>query len=396
MQVKWDPTEPEFRVNPYPTYEALIREEPLHQSEYGPLVVSRYEDILAILRHPAVSNDFRKSPQWGPLYQDPEAPAPAFLFLDPPDHTRLRGLVSRAFTPKRVEELRPRAQVIVDEILDRAAAAGEMEVVSELAFPLPVLMICEMLGVPHEDVGEFKEWSADLARGLDPGFALPEGMQERFRESRKHALDYFRELIARRRNDLGDDLLSALIQAEEQGDHLTEGELLSTINLLLIAGHETTVILISNGVLAFGRDPGQFSRLKEDPGLVRSAVEEVLRFDPPVHIMGRIPLEDIEIPSGPISRFADLVLLPAATGRDPAQFTNPGNFDIARSDNSRHLGFGFGIHHCLGAPLARLEAQVAFASLASRFSTIKLAEDPPQYKDNLTLRGIASLQVNLS
>ena len=395
MAAKWDPVSPEFRINPYPIYEVLVEEEPLHQSPYGPLVISRYEDIMAVLRHPGASNDFRKSPQWGPLFEEPEAPAPSFLFLDPPDHTRLRGLVNRAFTPKRIEQLRPRAQQIVDEILEKAAAAGGMEVVSELAFPLPVLVICELLGVPAEDVGRFKDWSAAMARGLDPGFTLPPGMQQRFRELRKSALEYFGELMERRRKSPGNDLLTGLIEAEEQGESLSEREVLATLNLLLIAGHETTVNLIANGFLAFGRQPEQYRRLREDPSLVRSAVEEVLRFDPPVHIMGRLPLEDIEIPSGTVPSFADVVLLPAAANRDPRQFPDAGVFDIGRSDN-RHLGFGFGIHHCVGAPLARMEAQVVFSSLAKGFEKIEAERDPPEYKDNITLRGIASLPVSLS
>ncbi len=395
MGVKWDPVDPAFRADPYPTYEALVREDPFHRSPYGPLVLSRYDDVMAVLRHPAASSDFRKSPQWGPLYQDPEAPAPAFIFLDPPDHTRLRGLVSRAFTPKRVEELRPRAQRVVDEVLGKAAVAGGMEVVGQLAFPLPVLMICELLGVPSSDVGEFKEWSAVLARGLDPGFALPTGMQERFRESRRRALGYFEDLIGRRRRQPGEDLLSALIEAEEQGERLTEKELLSTLNLLLIAGHETTVNLLANGVLAFCRYPGEFARLRADLSLVRSCVEEVMRFDPPVHILSRVPTEEIVVCSGVVPQFADLVLLPAATGRDPAQFRSPSTFDVGRTEN-RHLGFGFGAHHCLGAPLARMEAQVVFSSLARRFASVKLEQDPPPYKDNLTLRGVAQLPVSFS
>jgi len=393
--VKWDPVGPAFRADPYPTYEALLREEPLHQSPYGPLVLSRYEDVMAVLRHPAASSDFRNSPQWGPLYQEPEAPAPAFIFLDPPDHSRLRSLVSRAFTPKRVEELRPRAQRFVDDVLDKAAAAGGMEVVSELAFPLPVLMICELLGVPASDVGEFKQWSALLARGLDPGFALAPGLQESFREARKCAHGYFTGLISRRRRQPREDLLSALVQAEEQGERLSEAELLSTLNLLLIAGHETTVNLLANGLLAFCRYPHEFARLRHEPSLVRSCVEEVLRFDPPVHILARIPLEDICVPSGVVPRFADLVLLPAAAGRDPAQFSAPSTFDAGRLEN-RHLGFGFGAHYCLGAPLARMEAQVVFSSLARRFESVELEEDPPVYKDNLTLRGVARLPVSFS
>lgn len=392
MGVKWNPLDPAFRADPYPIYQQLLEKEPLHRSPFGPLAVSRYDDVVAVLRNPAASTDVRKTARVAPQ-QNLETPA--FLFLDPPDHTRLRGLVNRAFTPKRAEQLRSRAQEIVDGILDRAAAEGGMEVVSELAFPLPVLVICEMLGVPPEDVEQFKEWSAALARSLDPSFALPPGFQEKAVNAEERAMDYFRDLVARRRKEPRDDVLTALIQAEEQGDKLSEAEVLATLDILLIAGHETTVNLIANGVLAFGRHPEQFARLRENPSLVRSAVEEILRFDPPVHLMRRNPLEDIEVSCGTIRRFSELVLLPAAAGRDPAHFESPDAFDISREDN-RHLGFGFGIHHCVGAPLARMEAQVAFGSLARRFKEIVLEQDPPEYKDNIVLRGVASLPVRFS
>ncbi len=396
MGTTWDPLDPAFRADPYPAYRDLLEEHPLYRSPYGPLVVSRYEDCMTILRSPNVSNDWRKSPRWAPAFEESEETGtPSFLFLDPPDHTRLRGLVSRAFTPRRVEAVRPLAQRIADDAFDRAERSGAMEVVSELAFPLPVMVICELLGVPAEDVDEFSEWSATMTRGIDPSFTWPPGLLERFRELRKRAMDYFGELIARRRAHPGDDLLSGLLEAEEQGDRLTESELFSTLNLLLIAGHETTVSLIPNGVLAFARCPEQLARVHEDPSLVRGAVEEVLRFDPPVHIMGRLPMDEIELSCGTVPAFDELVMLPAAAGRDPAQFSDPGSFDVARADN-RHLGFGFGIHHCIGAPLARLEAQVALGTLARRFQSVEVVQDPPAYKDNITLRGIASLDVKLS
>jgi cytochrome P450 len=391
----WDPIDPAFRADPYPAYRALLEEAPLFESPYGLLVVSRYEDLLTILRSSGTSNDFRNSTRFAPATEDEGDVTPSFLFLDPPDHTRLRGLVSRAFTPRRVEELRPRAQQIADDAFARAAQSGGMEIVEDLAFPLPVLMICEMLGVPAEDVDEFKEWSAATARGLDPSFTWPPGLLERFQALRSRAMDYFGELIARRRREPRDDLLSALLEAEEQGDRLTEAEVFSTLNLLLIAGHETTVNLITNGVLAFARYPEQFARVREDPSLIRGAVEEVLRFDPPVHMMGRLPMEDIEISCGTIPAMSELVMLPAASSRDTAQFSAPDEFDVTRADN-RHLGFGFGIHHCLGAALARLEAQVALGTLTRRASVLTLAGDDLTYKENIVLRGLTALPVHLS
>ena len=395
VSVTWNPLDPEFRVDPYPTYRALLEHEPFHRSPFGPIVLSRYDDVQTVLRHPAASSDDRKSPNWVPPEgYDPETASPTFLSLDPPDHTRLRGLVSKAFTPRRVEALRPRMQEIVDQIFDQAAEAGRMEVVADLAFPLPVLMICEMLGIPGEDVDEFKDWSAAAARSLDPDFVLPPDIIERAREASERAEAYFMDLIARRRKEPCDDLLSALLAVEEQGDQLTEGEMLGTLALLLIAGHETTVNLVANGFLAFARHPDQFARLRDDPSRVKSAVEEVLRFDPPVHGDTRLALEDIEVSTGTIPQFEQPVLLLAASNRDGEHFSDPDRFDIGRTDN-RHLAFGFGIHHCLGAPLARAEGQVALGTLARRFGEIALTEDPPPYKENIVLRGVATLEVEL-
>jgi cytochrome P450 len=395
MPPSWNPLDPQFKVDPYPSYRSLVAEDPFHRSPFGPLVLSRYDDCLAMLRHPAASSDLRKTPGWQPPPGvDPGEITPSFLSLDPPDHTRLRALVAKAFTPRRTEALRPRMQEIVERLVDEAAERGSMEVVADLAFPLPVLVICELLGVPPEDVDEFKEWSAAVARTLDPPFLIPEEVLSSARAAAARAEAYFQHLIAERRRRPSDDLISALIVAEERGDQLSEAELLATLGLLLIAGHETTVNLIANGVLAFARQPDQFARLRDDPALIRSAVEEILRFDPPVHADGRLALEDIELPSGTVQQWEQPVILLPAANRDPEYFVDPDSFDIARSDN-RHLSFGFGIHHCLGAPLARAEAQVALGYLAARSSRIELLLDPPAYKDNLVLRGVSSLDVRL-
>jgi cytochrome P450 len=395
MPATWNPLDPQFKADPYPSYRSLLDEDPFHRSPLGALVLSRYDDCLTMLRHPAASSDPRRLPGWEPPPGvDASEIEPSFLSLDPPDHTRLRGLVAKAFTPRRVEALRPRMQAIVDGIMGAAAEGGSMEVVSDLAFPLPVLVICELLGVPPEAVDEFKEWSAAMARLLDPPFLIPEGVLTSARTASERAEALFGRLIAERRQRPRDDLISALIVAEESGEQLTEPEMLATLGLLLIAGHETTVNLIANGVLAFGRHPDQLARLRNDPTLVRSAVEEILRFDPPVHADGRLALEDIDLPSGTVKRWEQPVILLPAANRDSAYFAEPDRFDIGRSDN-RHLSFGFGIHHCLGAPLARAEGQVALGSLARYFAGIEVVCDPPPYKDNLVLRGVSSLEVRL-
>jgi unspecific monooxygenase len=315
-----------------------------------------------------------------------------FLMLDPPDHTRLRGLVSKAFTVRTVENLRPRIQHLVDELIDAVAPMGAMDVVEDFAYPLPVIIICELLGVPPSDHERFKGWSRDLARGLDPDFIQPAEALERRFETLLTFHEYFRELIARRRSDPGDDVLTGLVHAEERGDTLTEDELLGTCTLLLVAGHETTVNLIANGVLALLRHRDQLERLAADPALIKSSVEEILRFDPPVQFDGRVALTDIEIGGITVEQGEQPMLVLAAANRDPAEFADPESFDIGRSDN-RHLSFGYGLHFCLGAPLARLEGQLALGTLVRRLPAMDLAVDAPAYKENLILRGLAELPV---
>jgi cytochrome P450 len=393
----FDPFDAAFRADPYPLYQRLREENPIHPGPIGGLVLTRHADCLHVLRHPAASSDERN----GELFQamaeageiDEElVEARPFLFLDPPDHTRLRRLVSKAFTPRTIERLRPRVQVLVDELLDARAGSGAMELIEDLAYPLPVQVISEMLGVPPEDHERFKGWSRDLARGLDPDFILPQDVLDQ----RKAAIDafsaYFLELIAERRRAPQDDLLSALVAAEDEGDRLTERELLSTCTLLLVAGHETTVNLIANGTLALLRHPDQLRRLRDDPAIARSAVEELLRYDPPVQMTGRVALEDIELDGATLTKGAFALLLLASANRDPAAFPEPDRLDLGRTDN-HHLAFGFGTHFCLGAPLARLEGEIALTTLVRRCPDLALATDQPRYKENLILRGLEALPV---
>ena len=270
-----------------------------------------------------------------------------------------------------------------------------MEVIEDLAYPLPVQIISELLGVPHEDHETFKGWSKELARALDPDFAAPLDVVERREQAGKAFTAYFRDLIAERRSQPRDDLLSALIAAEDEGHKLSEPELLSTLILLLVAGHETTVNLIGNGVLALCRNPGQFARLREDPALARTAVEEVLRYDPPVQFTARVALEDIDVDGTTMAKGNQAILLLAAGNRDPEQFPDPDHFDVGRQEN-RHLAFGLGAHFCLGAPLARVEGQVALEALARRVTELELAVEAPEYKENIVLRGLAALPVTFT
>jgi cytochrome P450 len=270
-----------------------------------------------------------------------------------------------------------------------------MDVIEDLAYPLPVRVISEMLGVPPEDHTTFRGWSHELARSLDPNPFPSTETIDRLKAALDAFDEYFRGLIAERRRSPRDDLVSSLIEAEEKGDRLSEAELLATLRLLLVAGHETTVNLIGNGTLALLRHPQQLQLLRDDPSLAASAVEEVLRYDPPVQLTGRIALEDIEIAGVTVQKGLGVVLLLGAANRDPDRFPDPERFDVTRNDDN-HLAFGFGPHFCLGAPLARLEGQAALSTLVRRFQGLALQVEEPQYKENIVLRGLAALPVRFS
>ena len=312
------------------------------------------------------------------------------LFRDPPDHTRLRNLVNKAFTPRAIEGLRPRIQELVNYLLDAVQTRGSMDIMADLAYPLPVLVICELLGVPAKDRDLFKEWSGDVARTLDP-IQMPEMV------AKGHAVvdsmvTYFRGLIATLRKNPQGDILSAMIAAEEQGDRLSEDELLANCILLFSAGHETTVNLIGNGLLALIHHPEQKQLLQENPNLIQSAVEEFLRYDGSVQLTGRSTKEDVEIGGKLIRQGERVMTVLAAANRDPAQFSDPDRLDITRKDNY-HVALGQGIHFCLGASLARAEGQIAIGTLLQRISRLTLLEETPQWRPAFTLRGLQTLPV---
>ena len=390
----FNPMDPEFLADPYPTYHRLRAEDPVHHSPLGFWVLTRYEDVSSVLRDPR----FVKEPLAALVAARFGAEVPrgvglSMLDRDPPDHTRLRSLVSTAFTPRVVEGLRPRIQQIVDDLVTRAEAAGGMDVIEEFAYPIPVNVICEMLGVPVADHERFRGWSLDIARGLDSIWLPPDSEIPRRSAASRHAIsDYFRGLIAQRRASPRNDLLSALIAAEAAGDKLSEEELVATCILLLIAGHETTVNLIGNGMLALLRHPAELRRLRESPGLITSAVEELLRYDGPVQRTARVASADATIGGRTIAKGDMVMPFIAAADRDPAQFPEPDRLDLSRSDN-RHIAFGWGIHFCLGAPLARIEGQIAIDALVRRLPGLELATHEPEYRQSLTLRGLKTLPV---
>ena len=390
----FNPMDPEFVADPYPMYRRLRAEDPVHHSPLGFWVLTRYEDVVAALRDPRLAKEAIAAFVAAKLGTT-ATPIPALSMLDrdPPDHTRLRGLVNKAFTPRVVETLRPRIQQVVDGLLARVAGAGRMDLIEDFAYPIPVVVICEMLGVPVEDHERFKSWGLDLARGLDAVLLPPgSGVVERSLAARRALAEYFRELIAARRKAPRGDLLSALIAAEEAGDSLSEDELLSTCVLLLIAGHETTVNLIGNGTLALLRHPDQLRRLREDPGVIGTAIEELLRFDGPVQRTARVPSADMTIGGREIGKGEMVMPFIGAADRDPSQFSDPERLDIGRTEN-RHIAFGWGIHFCLGAPLARVEGQIAINTLVRTLPKLALATDRPEYRQSLTLRGLKTLPV---
>jgi cytochrome P450 len=400
----FDPFDPLWASDPFSIYADLRERAPIHRNDLGFWVIARHADCLAVLRDRRASSDslnvaVERMPQGlrTPVAEDdPMAAAMLemrpFLFRDPPDHTRLRGLVSKAFTPKVVESLRTRTQQVVDELLDVAVEADQVDLLEEFAYPLPVRIICDLLGVPLEDQDRFKVWSSALARGLDPDFLLTQEVIDARSAGVLQFSQYFFELLAERRSNPGEDLLSRLVQAEDGGTVLSEVEMLSTCILLLVAGHETTVNLIAGGALALLRHPDQFEQFRTDPELTRSGIEEMLRFVSPVQLTGRALTEDCEFGGVEFAAGDFAMLLIASGNHDPAQFEDPERFDITRTPNN-HLGFGFGIHHCLGAPLARMEAQVALTSLVKRAPDLALAVDDVTYKTNVVLRGMESLPV---
>jgi len=392
----FDPFLPEFNANPYPFYRRLREADPVHQSPLGFWVLTRYDDCVLVLRDPRFGRagfEAVLESVYGNSVEQGRLPT-SMLFRDPPDHTRLRGLVSRAFTPRVVEGLRPRIQQIVDALLDRVRDVGRMEVISDLAYPLPVTVISEMLGVPEEDRERIKQWSADIARSLDAiGLPTDPAIVDRGRTARLAIGDYFRSLLPDRKKHPRGDLLSLLIEAEEQGDKLSEGELLATCVLLYIAGHETTVNLIGNGLLALLRHPAELERLRSDASLTQSAVEELLRYDGPVQRTARITNTDVEISGHKIPKGAMVVPVIGAANRDPAHFPSPDRLDVSRPDN-RHIAFGFGIHFCLGAPLARLEGQITLETLLRRLPRLALATETPEWRDSQVLRGLKALPVS--
>ena len=393
----FNPLSPDFIRNPYPHYERLRNTDPMHVNAHGAFVASRHAEVSLVMRDKRFGKDYveRTIRRYGPkIMEEPIFSSMSHWMLqqDPPDHTRLRGLVVKAFTARRVEDMRPRIQQVVDQTIDEVADKGHMDLIEDFAFRLPVTIICDMLGIPEEHRETFYKGSRDGGRILDP---VPMTPQEIAQANMGNAMAkmYFEQLFEMRRRNPGNDLTTQLIQAEEAGDKLTNEEMTANIILLFGAGHETTVNLIGNGLLALYRNPDQLALLKADPSLMTNAIEEFLRYDSSVQMTGRVALEDIEDIGGKrIPKGESVLCLLGSANHDPAVYPDrPDRLDISRP-NVKPLSFGGGIHFCLGAQLARIEAEIAISTLLRRLPELKLDDaENPEWRPTFVLRGLKQL-----
>jgi cytochrome P450 len=396
----FNPFDPRLRSDPYEVYRGLREEAPVFWSQMIQVwVLTRYDDIFEVLKdyrrfsseRTRANNPLVQQLENYRLSSGPLGTTPTMLSIDPPDHTRMRSLVSKAFTPRQVERVRPHMQEIAEGLLDARPGPRRMDVVADFAVPFPIIVIADMLGVPTADREQFKAWSTDIAATLAGPFQPPAVLDRSVAASNELA-DYFRAQIARRRAEPREDLLSALCAVEEQGDLLSEDELIATCMLLLIAGNETTTNLIGSGMLTLLKHPDERRKLQADLSLMPGAIEEMLRYEPSAQMTSRIAIEDIELRGCHLEPGQVVLTSLAAANRDPEVFPDPDRFDITRQPN-RHLAFGHGIHHCLGAPLAVVEARIAFEALLRRMPEPQAAFEVPEWGQSFVLRGLKSLPV---
>jgi cytochrome P450 len=387
------------RADPYPIYEELRKTPVLHEEEDGPYIVSSYYDIEALLHDPRISSDAANVAAGDDELSGPEATGlpPSFIRLDPPEHDRLRRIANSSFgpphRPRRIENMRGELGEIVTGLIDGFGDARQIDLVDQFAYPFPVTVICRLLGVPREDEPRFRAWVDPIVAGLDPDARTSADSERAAQEARLQLGMYLNGLVEHRAKEPRDDMLSDLVNSKGPDGAMTTMEVLSTAVLLLIAGHETTVNLITNGMLTLLRHPEVLERLRNDPGLSVRIVEELLRYEPPVQLVPqRTCIADIELRGVTIPKGSRIWLVLGAGNRDPERFTDPDRFDPDRQD-IQHLGFGSGIHTCFGAPLARLETQIALSELARRLENPRLVDDPPPYRPNAVLRGPRHLNI---
>ena len=391
--------EPEVLADPYPLYRRLRDEDPVHWDPFlHAWVVTRYSDVMQVLS--TFSADRTPTPKQltgmglGDLTPIAQVMVQQMLFMDAPAHTRLRGLCAEAFTPHRVEAMRSHIQEIANRLLDRVQAAGRMEVIADFAAPLPAIVTAEMLGVPTSDHQQLKSWSADFAEMLG-NFQHNPNRVMRVRRSLEEMLEYFRGTIAELRKKPRPGLINSLLTAEVQGDRLSDEEVIANSILTMVGGQETTTNLIGNGIVTLLRNPEEADRLRQDRSIIGPAVEELLRYESPSQYTGRLAPDDIEIGGKKISKRQAVLAVMGAANRDPERFPDPDRLDLTRKDN-RHVAFGWGPHFCFGAPLARIEGQIAFATVLERFPEMRLDPEPLVWRENLGLRGLTALPVSFS
>jgi cytochrome P450 len=398
--VMFNPFEPGFFEDPYRQYAVLRERDPVHRSPLEVWVLFRYDDVVRTLRDASLSVQIDNATPTARMQMfaeqapgEVERGAHSILNIDPPDHTRLRRLVSKAFTPKMVNELRPRVQALVDDALDSMAVRGESDVIGDLAFPLPFTVISEMLGMPDGNRDEVRGWSHTLTKTLDP-ILTPEEVQAALAAA-DNMQSHVQDVLAWKREHPADDLLTGLLAAEDEGDRLTELELLDQVLLLYVAGHETTVNLIGNATLALLGHPDELARLRSDPGLDAGAVEELLRYDSPVQFSRRITTGDLDVDGTTVPAGTFILTCLGSANRDEARWgPTAEELDLARADAGQHMSFGNGIHHCLGSSLARTEAQIAIGTLVRRFPDLELAGEPER-NGRVVLRGLEALPVTV-
>ncbi len=394
--VAFNPRDPAFIANPYPAYRELRETAPVWRSPFGRTFLTRYEDSSLLMRDRRLGKDYTEPEalirRFGPTAMDEPAVVELshmMLMRDPPDHTRLRGLVTKVFTARKIEEMRPGIQAITDRLLDKVAGAGEMDAIRDLAFPLPVLVICELLGIPEADRARFVTATASGAALLNP---VPPTREEldRANEGTLATGAYFEGLFEQRRKEPRDDLLTLLVQAEEAGDRLSMQELRANVTLLFAAGHETTVNLIGNGIWSLHDNPSQWAALRENPTLIPNAIEEILRYECPVQAVARTVAEPISFGGEEFAKGDLIVALIGAANRDPSVFPDPDRLDVTR-ERLKPLSFGGGIHFCIGAQLARIEAEVVLSTLLRRMPDMKVDVTSPKWRESFTLRGLTTL-----
>lgn len=388
--------DPDVLANPYPLYERLRTESPVHWDPYlHAWVVTRYADVITVLHHFS-ANRTPTPEQFEAIGLAELAPlaqvmVKQMLFMDAPDHTRLRALASTAFTPARVESLRPHIKEILDNLLKPLLDAGSMDVIADIAAPLPAIVTAEMMGLPTSDANQLKDWSADFAEVLG-NFQHNPDRSSRTLKCVEEMTSYFRDAINRIRTEPSEGLINALLTAEVDGDRLTEEEIIANCIVTMVGGQETTTNLIGNGILTLLRHPDQLERLRNDLSLIPSAVEELLRYESPSQHTARICREDTELGGKLIRKGQAVIAVMGAGNRDPERFPDPDRLDVSRTDN-RHLAFGWASHFCFGAPLARIEGQLAFEAIVRLTENLALQPGPLVWRDNLGLRGLTALPV---